>query len=896
MKEALINLVAELLIALILKVLDLLASSLCNSIQALGSFLADSARGEGSLDGLLESIGDAFCNGEGSPNTMDNLLGKAGIPASRRSNIADSISKAVSKNEIKKSFLDGNSQNPRAMKSMYAAIVGSGGFEGIIESPDDVADIFTTIGSFLNPGQKLALANSLDEEGDYPIDQSICLTKPQKQAWDEQREDFWTKRGLGREAAEDYVKKLNGDSKGNLGNMMDLFNQGPEGILGDALDKALQPPKDDCDDKQQEGTVGSSTSIIPTMPQEVKDILSELSEGMFKTLFFSFTRDMIGSRNSYFDNILADMRGVRLSSGFFNHERRVDYNLLFANAADTEEQHAEKYENARWLTKKVMDLTSEEGGDAAPNHLFPQTVGIYMKEQLIGNTENLEFASSDDDPTLQLTYKNENYNSEGEVDGPDFKFNLNYFNFLKPDGYAKNDIYRVAKIDRNLTEGDRFIRSRDYNLKVSHGVDNIAKVQNFQIPTNLSRPYINQIFVEQIKTSFEKTSAAINENLVDKHYDIINQSIIAHLVPKLTDIEDAFNFGFEADEIGYEDLLYVNPEATSDEDTWEYTYEEEDAVLGKSAKGNPRIKFLDPAIHGGRYTRPKFYIDQAEHSGMFRKLQMIVPEFDGCEPSRTDFLNLKEISDKVSDLQNSIAMDERMTLEPDCRIEPPFDKLHTPNGLAYLEGIIRATVRTFVVEFLLRTLPFISTIKFNPLNYDDAVLEMIVDKIQEGHRSQSKNFSSISNYNYWILFVEETVTATFRQVQTGEIKPTEELKQVLQDLNDTSEAYYNPTRLDRRYINKIDDIQIDSDGNITGLTFKRNLNPNNRKKGQIIQMIHALCFYGYGPRWRKRLVKAVNDGKKPKKLKRITLRKLKTATRMFEVHKNVNTAKKVVKV
>ena len=252
-------------------------------------------------------------------------------------------------------------------------------------------------------------------------------------------------------AAKDYVNKLNNDSKNDLGNMMDLFNQGTEGILADALGKALQPPDNSCADKQQ-GVLAGPTSIIPTMPQEVKDILSDLSEGMFKTLFFSFTRDMVGSRNSYFDNVLADMRGIRLSSGFFNHERRVDYNLLFANAANTEEQHSEKYENARWLTQKVMELTSDGSGPPEPTNLFPPTVGIYMKDQLAENVETLEFVSSDSDPTLQLTYKNQNYNSDGESEGPDFKFNLNYFNFLKPDSYAKNDTYRVAKIDRNLTD------------------------------------------------------------------------------------------------------------------------------------------------------------------------------------------------------------------------------------------------------------------------------------------------------------------------------------------------------------------------------------------------------------------------------------------------------------
>lgn len=897
LQEVLINFVADLLIALILKILDLLATSICNSIAALGKFIADAVKNGGSLDGLLDAISDAFCNNpNNAPNTMDNLLGRAGIPSSRRSDLANSISRAISKNDIKKAFLNGNSQDPRAMKSVYGAIIGNGGFEGIIESPDDVADIFTTLGSVLSPEQKIALADSLDDQDDFPVDQSICLTNKQKEDWDANREDFWTNKGIDRDAAKDYVDKLNANAQNNLGNLLDIFNKGPEGLLGEALDKALQPNNDpDCVD--QRSALGTSTAVVPTMPQEIKDTLSELSEGMFKTLFFSFTRDMVGSRNSYFDNVLADMRGIRLSSGFFNHQRRVDYNLLFPNAANTEQQHAEKKNNANGLTEFFMNLSN----DGNPNHLFPQTVGIYMKDQLESNLP-LEFSPSDDSVTTQLVFQNENYDSDNVAEGPDFKFNLNYYNHIPLESpqfyYEHNDLYRIGKVDRNLTKEENFARSLDYRLNISHGVSEITKTSTFQISENLRRPYIEQVFVEQIKSTFSATSATFDDAAIAKHYDAINQSIINHLIPELTEIEDAFKFGYEGDEIGYEDLLYVNPDATSNEETWEYTHEEEEQILGKSATGNPRVKFLDPAVHGGRYTRPKFYIDPAEHSGMFRKLQMIVPEFDGCDPTRSDFLNLNEISEKVSKLQNKIPMDERMSQAPDCRIEPPFDKIHTSNGLAYLEGIIKATVRTYVVEFILRSLPFVSTIKFNRFNYDDAVLEMIIDKLEDGHRSQNKNFSRIKTYNYWVLFVEEAVAATFRQVQDGEIKPTNELKNILDDLNTISDNYYNPTRTDKKYLNKVNELEIDDNQGVVDVYFKDGVVPSNNQKAKVINIINALSFYAYGPYWKKRLSDIMyTNGKKkpPKKLKFVTLRRMKTATRMFDVHNNMNLAKKVIK-
>jgi hypothetical protein len=82
---------------------------------------------------------------------------------------------------------------------------------------------------------------------------------------------------------------------------------------------------------------------------------------------------------------------------------------------------------------------------------------------------------------------------------------------------------------------------------------------------------------------------------------------------------------------------------------------------------------------------------------------------------------------------------------------------------------------------------------------------------------------------------------------------------------------------------------------VVDVTFKNNLTPSASRKSKVLNIINALCFYAYGPYWKKRLTKMKEEGKKPKRIKFVTLRRMKTATRMFDVHNNIELAKKVVK-
>ena len=94
------------------------------------------------------------------------------------------------------------------------------------------------------------------------------------------------------------------------------------------------------------------------MPEEMKDIMNSIAEGVFGSLAYSFTTDMIGKGDSFFENILADMRGIRLSYGLLSHERRAGYDLLFPNAASTEDDHTQKFDESGVLQGKLMKLTS----------------------------------------------------------------------------------------------------------------------------------------------------------------------------------------------------------------------------------------------------------------------------------------------------------------------------------------------------------------------------------------------------------------------------------------------------------------------------------------------------------------------------------------------------------
>ena len=925
-KDKLVQLVNQAILALFVKVLELIDTLQCNSIGSLGALLANQLTGqEGSRNGLYDAINDAFCNSNGNvDDTQDDLLNRAGIPDAAKSSIANSISRAMSPNEIKQALLNCDNVPQRAWTAIYGIIqVSYPDLLEIINGPEDVQEIFCIMGDLLSPEQRDSLSERMDPTSEFenrPIDRSICLTNAEREAWDQRRIDFYNNEGLDREAAEDFVNGLNDKALSDLADLLDLFVNGPDGVLKDIFGQAFEPnPDPECIE---------SLNIIPPPPEEIKRLQEDVSNSMFSSISDAFTRDMIGNRHAFIDNVLADERGLRLT-GFFQHEMRVNFDLLYPDAADSIEDHRRKYDNSGYLTRALMARKispedefedNQEGDPPKPeaNHLFPQTISIHVREQLIETISDLSFESSKTEPTFRLKFRD--ISEAPEPLGYDFDkgFNLIFNNSPTTDNqYTRDGFYTIRKVDvTRVSDSSGFLedgtfkiqKTRDFTLRVPHGIENNSRLVGQIDPgeDRLTQPYTDYLFSRYIQGLWSRAGVN-NIQGIESFHDQINTAMLKALTEQLlTDNRDpdglsvGFRFGYNNDKITYEDLLYVNPEATEDPETWEYTYEEEDKILGKSATGNKRVKFLDPAKYGGKYTRPKYYIEQPQHDGWFRMLQIVVPELDGCDPRKSDFLFLEELVQRVDKLENSIQMDKRMRIDQDCTQEPAFDKLLTPTSEAYIEGAVTATIRAYCAEAILRTIPIISQVKLDfKKSYDDAFLSLVINKMEDGMNEQGAygngfTFSRIKEYTYWILFLEQVVQMSFRKIEDGTLQKSSEILGLLKQANQVSKRYIRPERDDILLVQSIKSYGIDNTGRIDEVEPRALVTLNQRARNRAVRLLNALAFGAYGKDYQKVLLDKERENRAVD-FRTLKLQKLKTATREHDVHLNIKLCKDILK-
>ena len=899
-KSSLGGLIAEIILALIMRALDLIENGLCNSIGVLGALLANSLVGQTGKSGFYDAVNDAFCENEAAKeDTANDLLGRAGIPTLSRPEIANALSSAATKDEIKQALIsDCEDQNPKVMKAIWAVFKASGlRLNDMFQSPDDVRDMFCMIGSYLTPEQRRLVELSLGRQ-DVPVNNNICLTNKERELWDKNRNEFYINQGLDPESARKFVDGLNKKMNRDLADVLDNLSRGPDGLIGDALREALTPRDPNCDD--------ATNSLIPPMPQEMKEIMKSISEGVFGSLAYTFTADLIGKGDSFFDNILADMEGIRLSYGLFSHERRVGFDLLWPNASNTEKDHAKKFDEADGTGKAWMRIASDGVGKPDPNYLFPATIGIYFHQRLLEMTEQEFSMTTEKDgkrklPDLLLKYRN--VVPDDEDLEFDFGFNLAYNHFRYPDRHIKSDEYSIRKLDI-VKSTDSTSRSIDLRINSKHGVNEYKQIlDKYDMEeSSLSMPYVAQLFGEVIKDRYSKAGATnLKPKSIEKMYNTLNDLIYKKLMTALTvdardpnDLPAGYIFGYRDDnKVAYNDLLYVNPEADpEDPETWEYTYEEEDAVLGKSATENKRVKFLDPAKYGGKYTKPKLYVEQADHDGWFNITKMMIPEIDGCAPKRTDFLFLDEISEKVSELQSSIQTDKRYELEPDCVYEPAYDKLLPADSHAYIEGIIKATVRAYSLESLLRTMPVLSHLRLDfDKNYSNIFLDFIVEKMEDTMQEQGSWPRRIRDYKYWTAFLDQVVQSSFRMLGRGDLDNDPELVELLQKALDVSKNYSRPTLEDKRLLFLVKKYSTNERGRIVDVDFIGVDVPNKRKR-RIVKLANALAYEAFGKDFQKELL-GLKSGLM--KLKTLRLQELKDAERNLDIHDNIELAKKILR-
>ena len=862
--------IVKVLSAFVLKVLLTLENALCKALEATGRFAAEAVKGpnanfnavvnelfcgDASDDDELDDITSSLLTSIGlTPEALDTLA-KQVTPTSLKGShkqLSQDISNIVSRRELKLLITanDGQ-QDPQTLKRISSTItLRHPEYAFAFDDPSKVAQIFGSLGNFMTPSQRQQIKDQLSTfPVDIPVDPSICLTKDQLDEWNQVRQDTLTNAGMSPEEASEYLDKVNDRANNDLIEIASVMAAGPTSAMQDAIDEALKADPD-CDD---------GNAITKFLPEEAKAKRIEDANGVYRSLQISYINDMIGKRDSFLDNILADTFNAPLKV----HERKTD-NLIFqidyANSETDWENKKTRFEETR-----IGEFYFTALSDGEAIGVFPETIGINARNSFLDNdfmlTTNFEFSRKRRNltrsievgwlglgtrqvsmfkpyvkkPDLKLTFNNDN----------DLKVNFNIETaytvqsdqkvFIEKNfGYKVGIIYEGsnntleqqtdASVDADRKDKDKIVKIPQYRVinSILPDVTSSLLIQNYDV-TNKELQTHKHTYQSMLLTNYlnESLASASHPNLqfgaVASFYNQFESKIFKDISDSLVETQDGeipqgFQFGYEADPITTSDLLYVNPEADpDDEDTWEYTYENDDMVLGKSATENPRVHFLDPNAYGGSYTNPAFYVEPGSYQGWLGLAQVIVPEIDGCKPKRTDLVDFNAMSKEVSKIESSIEPDSRLGSDPDCVKHIPYDHIADPNTLAYLDVTVAATIRIYCSEALLKATSIFSFLEYNENNYDAGFAQMIAEEMEQG-LSQETTFFNVGRYqafNYWLVFLEQAVQSAVRKIKSGEISSTPEIDQAREVINTIQQDYRYPNKDDLEVIRRVKEIDFE---------------------------------------------------------------------------------------
>ena len=468
---------------------------------------------------------------------------------------------------------------------------------------------------------------------------------------------------------------------------------------------------------------------------------------------------------------------------------------------------------------------------------------------------------------LYNTYKPANIRLKIDEDSTEFKRSHQEESFIN---FVKDDSTRRTLIEMGILQQDLGLKKR--------------------IPEASFTTAAGFVVNSPAGSLYEKIKNLICKNIISGIYNASKQG----------EVSNSYLFGYTSDsEINYADLLYVDPNANPDETyTWKYTHKEEDKVLGKSATENKRVVFLDPDIYGGTYKKPKIYIHPYPYKGWMGIMQAFVPEIDGCEPSKSGWLFLSEVSERVTTLENSLKKDVRLTYDRDCTRKPPYDLIADSSTHAYLDGIVTATIRTYIVELLLRCMPTLSNLQFNSSNFDTGMGIFLLDIMKNQMKDYPKNKRGglIAKYRYWYLFLEQAVQTAERRILTNELTKDEQLTDLFDQIADVRKNYYYPTKKDRKMFKRVKKVSWNSSGFVDYMVYKEGpgsesyLSNGDPGFDKLSKFIDAVSFCAFGEDFRE-ILKNLTEFKY--KGHKISLKELRMYTKIYAIYQSEDIATEI---
>lgn len=650
---------------------------------------------------------------------------------------------------------------------------------------DKMVQFFSQVGNLLTSDQIAAISDSLEsEDGPLPLDNSICLTNEELENWKTARQNALENAGLDGEIARDFVERQEQRRKSDLSDLADIIINGPENMVGDAIQEALNGVGG-ANEADPDCSISKAAVKAESIPA-VQDAVSKAQDGMFKRLESAFLDDVILWRWP------TDPRGWNDPPGILSTilGDKANYTLNFHYIARSN------------IFYKIMKFTTF---GAWPKHEdFPETVGITYRDALIDTEFKVEqdkikfpikYSITDDAEWKSRVVITDSWKEivEGAGGGAAGRYERNIDKF----------VYKFKQRSPANYLGNFKVRKPMTSEMSQWASENNLMPKNRELVNNTLKDLVLRNYLNMVWKDFQTVSVSISQakkiNIGLKK--IINNKFMNSLVSVETDqVSPGFQHGSKNMEILAEHLEYVGPDGE------DYDYDEVESVFGKAKSANDRVKFLNPEEYGGSYTQPNIYISPPKDEGLMAISQVFIPDIrTGCNPkiSTTHFMFFDELKERINNARSKIPTHKNLKFSPDCVNEIPFDKVASPATLASLEGIVIATIKVYLADLFTKTMPIWSNISLRAsmdgqglANYDELLVTYVAKLMERGLQNEKSIFarSTYEGYPYWLMFLEQAAQVVQRKVKNGDIEKNDEIKRAFKVINDLQKQHVVPDR------------------------------------------------------------------------------------------------------
>ena len=606
-----------------------------------------------------------------------------------------------------------------------------------LKGDQDIVQLFGGLGNVLDPNIIDAFLEA--PPTNLPFNPNICQNPNNLQQFDNVRAAMLANRGLSPDQVDYQLAKNKERQRQTLDDLNNLLA---------SLDNLKLP------DLVSTDPLCPEKGILPNTDEETSQAISSAFGDMYSLVNIAFLEELV-NRQGLLNMILSDVRGTGLKwhSEFFIRffgQPLASQLGLFGLFADADDGRKTKF---LAVEDKVLGI-------------FPETIGLYLKQQL--ETLSPNFQSSDQQlipnstikaPDLVLNYADWDSLTlpfgTGEIS---YKFNINFDNFSInqsgnpiPDNTFKVTLSNLFDPEGMSYQGLRTLPTgaQDFIDDLSVDLETIPQADTFaQMIHNTWEPYLESEDIQEI-TDYCKTDL----------YNYINSAILKKFSHKISENARSFAFGYDPE---------LSPEI---------------------------VLLTDYETYGGSEEMPPFYIETPKYGGWLGIYEGLVPEVDACD--RKPIIDFNKISEHVNSFNDKIQQDPRLEFNPLCVIEPPYARILEKEAAAAIEGSIVALVRLYIVESFIKGMPVFSLFDSKYPEVFDEVLfgylgETMLKDILELGGNVFLN-PEIKKKTFYYTFLEQVVQNFGRKIEAGDITPTQEEQGALDRINFIVQTWVEPT-------------------------------------------------------------------------------------------------------